>query len=71
MVGSDPRCRVVPTRIATYHVDSVVREIVIGMVMGGEVVEDSPVEQLRWGMTVKLMKVEMLGFFQKFSLVSK
>lgn len=69
MVGSDPRCRVVPTRIATYHVDSVAREIVIGMVMGGEVVEG--VEQLRWGMTVKLMKVEMLGFFQKFSLVSK
>lgn len=68
MVGSDPRCRVVP-RIATYHVDSVAREIVIGMVMGGEVVEG--VEQLRWGMTVKLMKVEMLGFFQKFSLVSK
>lgn len=61
MVGSDPRCRVVPTRIATYHVDSVAREIVIGMVMGGEVVEG--VEQLRWGMTVKLMKVEMLGFF--------
>lgn len=69
MVGSDPRCRVVPTRIATYHVDSVAREIVIGMVMGGEVVEG--VEQLRWGMTVKLMKVEMLEFFQKFSLVSK
>lgn len=69
MVGSNPRCRVVPTRIATYHVDSVAREIVIGMVMGGEVVEG--VEQLRWGMTVKLMKVEMLGFFQKFSLVSK
>lgn len=69
MVGSDPRCRVVPTRIATYHVDSVAREIVIGMVMGGEVVEG--VEQLRWGMTVKLMKVEMLGFFQKFLLVSK
>lgn len=69
MVGSDPRCRVVPTRIATYHVDSVAREIVIGMVMGGEVVEG--VEQFRWGMTVKLMKVEMLGFFQKFSLVSK
>lgn len=69
MVGSDPRCRVVPTRIATYHVDSVAREIVIGMVMGGEIVEG--VEQLRWGMTVKLMKVEMLGFFQKFSLVSK
>lgn len=69
MVGSDPRCRVVPTRIATYHVDSVAREIVIGMVMGGEVVEG--VEQLRWGMTVKLMKVEMLGFFQKFSFVSK
>lgn len=69
MVGSDPRCRVVPTRIATYHVDSVAREIVIGMVMGGEVVEG--VEQLRWGMTVKLMKVEMLGLFQKFSLVSK
>lgn len=69
MVDSDPRCRVVPTRIATYHVDSVAREIVIGMVMGGEVVEG--VEQLRWGMTVKLMKVEMLGFFQKFSLVSK
>lgn len=66
MVGSDPRCRVVPTRIATYHVDSVAREIVIGMVMGEE-----GVEQLRWGMTVKLMKVEMLGFFQKFSLVSK
>lgn len=69
VVGSDPRCRVVPTRIATYHVDSVAREIVIGMVMGGEVVEG--VEQLRWGMTVKLMKVEMLEFFQKFSLVSK